>query len=78
MKLTQMYETKALKILWPKILSKCNLIPYTDPGMVIHTFNGARATNDNWRLDHWACQSHIYQCKIIDSPGFCGITSHSN
>ncbi len=54
------------------ILSKCkNLIPSFDPGMVIHTFNGARAKNTtgDWIIGPVRHTPHFINAASIDSPG---------
>ena len=54
------------------ILSKCkNLIPSFDPGMVIHTFNGARAKNStgDWIIGPVEHTPHFINAASIDSPG---------
>ena len=54
------------------ILSKCkNLIPSFDPGMVIHTFNGARAKNStgDWIIGPVEHCPNFINAASIDSPG---------
>merc|ERR1711871_916024 len=54
------------------ILSKCrNLVPSFDPGMVIHTFSGARAKNttNDWVIGPVDGVPNFINAAGVDSPG---------